>query len=57
MDEDLHAALFEDCDEEGGTFEELDDDFVVQASQPPPQGDDTQDFDFDAHIARLLARR
>lgn len=49
MDEDLRAALFEDADEEGA-FEELDDDFVAQAMAEPT----TQDFDFEAHMAKLL---
>lgn len=51
MDDDLHAALFEDEDEEG-EFEELLDDFVVTAMQEP----ETPDFDFDAHIAGLIAQ-
>lgn len=52
MDDDLHAALFEDADEEG-EFELLDDDFVMQVMQEP----EVPDFDFDAHIAALIARR
>jgi hypothetical protein len=51
MDEDLKAALFEDVDDEGD-FEELDDDFVDQVMQEPEE----PDFDFDAHIANLLAK-
>jgi hypothetical protein len=51
MDEDLKAALFEDVDDEGD-FEELDDDFVGQVMQEPEE----PDFDFDAHIANLLAK-
>ncbi len=52
MDADLHAALFEDEDEEG-EFEALDDDFVLQVAQEP----EVPDFDFDAHIAALIAKR
>ncbi len=52
MDEDLHAALFDDADEIG-EFEELDDDFVMQVMEEPEQ----PDFDFDAHIAALIAKR
>jgi len=51
MDEDLRAALFEDADSDG-EFEVLDDDFVQQIIVEP----DTPDFDFDAHIAKLMAR-
>lgn len=53
MDEDIRAALFDDADEEGGAFEELNDDFVSQAMTQPME----EDFDFDAHIAALIARR
>lgn len=52
MDPDIRAALFEDEDEEGG-FEALDDDFVLQVMQEPEK----PDFDFDAHIARLIELR
>mmetsp|Transcript_18066 Transcript_18066/g.39326 ORF Transcript_18066/g.39326 Transcript_18066/m.39326 type:complete len:639 (+) Transcript_18066:158-2074(+) len=51
MDADIRDALFGDCDEEGD-FEELQDDFVMQAMQEP----DEPDFDFDAHIQLLIAR-
>jgi hypothetical protein len=51
MDKDVYAALFEGHDENGG-FEELDDDFVAQAMTEP----ELPDFDFDAHIANLIAR-
>jgi protein LTV1 len=47
MDEDIRAALFDDAEE----FEELDDDFVTQIKEEP----ETPDFDFDAHIAKLMA--
>eukprot|EP01042_Synura_sphagnicola_P005737 gene5737-7323_t len=53
MDEDLYEALFEDEGDDGSRkFEQLDDDFVVQAMNAP----ETPDFDFDAHIADLIAR-
>lgn len=56
MDDDLYDALFKDdvvfgegdaCD-----FEEICDDFVATAMQEP----ETQDFDYDKHIADLIAR-
>jgi len=52
MDEDLRAALFPEDAEEEGEFEELQDDFVAVAMQEP----EVPDFDFDAHIAALIAR-
>jgi hypothetical protein len=52
MDKDIRAALFDGFDDEGD-FEELQDDFVSQVMNGP--ADD--DFDFDAHIAKLIARR
>jgi hypothetical protein len=51
MDEDLRAALFGDTDE-FGEFEELQDDFILEAMQEPI----VPDFDFDAHVAGLIAR-
>jgi hypothetical protein len=51
MDKDVYASLFEGKDE-NGEFEELDDDFVTQAMIEP----ELPDFDFDAHIASLIAR-
>lgn len=50
MDSDLAAALFEHEDDEG-EFEELQDDFVLSVMQEP----EVPDFDFDAHMARLIA--
>jgi hypothetical protein len=50
MDEDLRAALFDDDEE----FEELADDFVVAASAEPEEGYPEM-FDFEAHMARLIA--
>lgn len=52
MDPDLYAALFEEADDTGD-FEALDDDFVEQVMQEP----EVPDFDFDAHIAALIAKR
>jgi hypothetical protein len=52
MDDDLYTALFDDADE-NGEFEALDDDFVTQVMEEP----EVPDFDFDAHIAALIARR
>lgn len=52
MDEDLKAALFDGFDE-NGEFEELNDDFVLEVMEEP----EVPDFDFDAHIAKLIARR
>jgi len=51
MDKDIRAALFDGFDEEG-EFEELQDDFVSQVMNGP----EDDDFDFDAHIAKLIAR-
>ncbi|CAK4085017.1 unnamed protein product [Aphanomyces euteiches] len=51
MDEDLKEALVND-----GAFEELNDDFMAQAAQELPEDDDAADgFDYDAHIAKLMA--
>jgi len=50
MDDDIRNALDFDGDEDG-EFEELDDDFVIQVMAEP----EVPDFDFDAHIARLIA--
>ena len=50
MDPELQRALFEDTSE----FEELDDDFLAQASAPIVD-DASVHFDYDAHIARLIA--
>ncbi len=47
MDADMRAII-RGWDEE---FEELDDDFVIQAAA----GGDVEEFDYDAHIARLMA--
>lgn len=47
MDPELRSALFEEV----GDFDELNDDFVVKAST----WDEESDFDYDAHIAHLIA--
>jgi len=52
MDKDIRSALFDGFDEEG-EFEELQDDFMAQVMAEP----EDPDFDFDAHIAMLIARR
>jgi len=49
MDEDLKDALF---GEDATDFEELDDDFVINALKEPKE----PDFDYDAHIAYLIAQ-
>lgn len=52
MDDDIRAALFDEVDENGEKFEELQDDFITHAMV----GGGEEDFDFDAHIAQLIAR-
>ncbi|KAH8054756.1 hypothetical protein JL722_8704 [Aureococcus anophagefferens] len=52
MDGDVADALFDDAAFEG--CEELLDDFVVDAAQAP-EGEEEDVFDYDAHIARLIA--
>ena len=51
MDADVRDALFDDAAFED--CEELLDDFVVDASRPAD--DEPEAFDFDAHVARLIA--
>ncbi|KAG5186684.1 hypothetical protein JKP88DRAFT_353912 [Tribonema minus] len=57
MDDDMRATItgeVEEFDElEVEEFDELEDDFVLQAAGDG--GDDDGGFDFDAHIARLIA--
>lgn len=48
MDDDLREALFGETDE----FEELADDFMTTAMEEP----ETPDFDYEAHIAALIAK-
>jgi hypothetical protein len=49
MDEDLKDALFCEDDDE---YEELDDNFVIEALKQPS----LPDFDYEAHIANLIAK-
>lgn len=49
MDDDLREALVND-----EAFEELDDNFVVQAAEENAEQGGTDDFDYDAHIAKLM---
>ncbi|ETN23950.1 hypothetical protein PPTG_00421 [Phytophthora nicotianae INRA-310] len=49
MDDDLREALVND-----EAFEELDDNFVVQAAEESVEQGDADDFDYDAHIAKLM---
>ena len=51
MDADVRDALFDDAAFED--CEELLDDFVIDASRPA--ADEPEEFDFDAHVARLIA--
>mmetsp|Transcript_4290 Transcript_4290/g.12743 ORF Transcript_4290/g.12743 Transcript_4290/m.12743 type:complete len:482 (-) Transcript_4290:168-1613(-) len=51
MDADVRAAMFDPSYE----AEELEDDFVLQASRAAPEGEEAEQFDYDAHIARLIA--
>ena len=51
MDADIRAAMF-DADFDNG---ELWDDFVQRASAAPEGGVEAEAFDYDAHIARLVA--
>jgi protein LTV1 len=51
MDADLRAALFDELDENGLPFEELDDDFIQQAMAEP----EIPDFDFESHVRKLIA--
>jgi protein LTV1 len=51
MDDDIAQALFGDFDE--ADFEELNDDFVLDAAKEP-DGDDGATFDFASHIQSLM---
>ncbi|CAM9849130.1 unnamed protein product, partial [Phaeothamnion confervicola] len=57
MDDDIRGAIFGDLED----VEELDDDFVLQAAAAGEEGGDdggnggAEAFDFDAHVARLIA--
>ena len=52
MDADLRAALWGEEDDEG-EFEELNDDFCIEAMQDAPVG---EVFDWNAHMEMLIAR-
>ncbi|KAG7350582.1 low temperature viability protein [Nitzschia inconspicua] len=52
MDEEIAQALFGDFDE--GDFEELNDEFVLDAAQEPEEDDADGAFDFSAHIKNLM---
>jgi protein LTV1 len=52
MDEEIAQALFGDFDE--GDFEELNDEFVLDAAQEPGDDDVEGCFDFAAHIKSLM---
>jgi protein LTV1 len=56
MDEDVAGALFGDFDE--GDYEELDDDFVMDAAKEPEDDESGGDggFNFDDHIKRLMEK-
>lgn len=49
MDDDLREALVND-----EAFEEIDDDFMVQAAVVDPEEAASDGFDYDAHIAKLM---
>ena len=51
MDEDMEQALMGDFEE--ADFEEIQDDFVFEAAKEPEAGD-TDAFDFDSHIQKLM---
>ena len=53
MDPDLAAALFDDADENGDTFEELDDDFILQVAGEPEQRDEEYET-FESHMANKI---
>lgn len=55
MDDDIAELLFGDVDFEEGGFEELNDEFVLDAAKEPEEGDDDgADFDFAAHVRKLM---
>jgi protein LTV1 len=53
MEEDVARALF---DFEEGDFEEILDDFCFTAAQEPEEEELKDEFDFDAHIERLIQK-
>lgn len=55
MDDDMAQILFGDF--ENDEFEELNDDFVLQAAEEPEeQTSDEAEFDYDAHIQKLMEK-
>lgn len=54
MDEDIAAALFGDFDDLD--YEELNDDFILEAAREPEYDDKGESFDFDNHIQQLLEK-
>jgi protein LTV1 len=54
MDEDIAAALFGDFEE--GDFEELNDDFVLDAAREPEEEAGEGAFDFAAHVRCLIEK-
>ena len=54
MDEDIANILFHE-DFEEGDYEELNDDFVLDAAKIPDE-DDAEAFDFDKHITELMEK-
>jgi protein LTV1 len=55
MDEDIAEALFGDFEE--GEYEELNDDFMMEATKEPEDGSGADEsFDFDEHIKRLMEK-
>jgi protein LTV1 len=53
MDEEIAGALFGDYDEDN--FEELNDDFVMDAAKEP-EGEAEEAFDFEEHVRKLMEK-
>jgi protein LTV1 len=56
LDEDMAAMLYGDVDVEDGDFEELNDEFILDAAKEPEDHADGGAFDYDAHIRQLLEK-
>lgn len=57
LDEDMRAMLYGDIDVDAGNFEELHDEFILDAAQEPTDDDQAAAlFDYDAHIRELLEK-
>ncbi|KAL3935925.1 MAG: hypothetical protein SGARI_002769 [Bacillariaceae sp.] len=54
MDEEIAQALFGDFEE--GEFEELNDEFILDAAQEPQDKEESDGFDFAAHVQRLMEK-